>query len=208
MLSVGDIFKKYRENKKLKLSDVEKQIRIREKYLYALEQNSWEMFPSKIYIVGIITTYAKFLGIDKKKALAFFRRDYERQEEVKFKEKVAKDYLKPDTKKARIFIGSVIVTVFLIYFSYQLKTYFSPPTLTFIEPTKTVFNRREKQILIKGKIDKEATIEIADERVYPNKEGIFEYRVTLKEGKNVFQIELTGANGKKRTITKEYILKK
>ncbi|MBI4009457.1 helix-turn-helix domain-containing protein, partial [Candidatus Roizmanbacteria bacterium] len=64
MLSVGEILKKHREKLGIKLSEVEKQIRIREKFLRAIEENDWNIFTSKIYISGIIKNYSQYLGLD------------------------------------------------------------------------------------------------------------------------------------------------
>lgn len=47
MTTVGQILKKQRENKGLTLFDVEKQIKIREKYLKAVEEDNWSFFPRK-----------------------------------------------------------------------------------------------------------------------------------------------------------------
>ena len=88
MLSVGSILKNEREKKGLLLSDIEKKIKIREKYLKAIEDENWNYFSSKIYITGILKNYSRVLNLDHKKVLAFFRRDYEKKEEVKFKKKL------------------------------------------------------------------------------------------------------------------------
>src|SRR5450830_1105793 len=99
MLSVGTILKKEREKKGLLLIDIEKQIKVREKYLKAVEEENWSYFSSKIYITGILKNYSRVLNLDHKKILAFFRRDYERKEEVKFKKKITSTYLTSETKK-------------------------------------------------------------------------------------------------------------
>ena len=130
MLSVGTILKKEREKKGLLLIDIEKQIKVRENYLKAIEDENWNYFSSKIYITGILKNYSRVLNLDHKKVLAFFRRDYEKKEEIRFKRKVTSAYLTSGTKKLLKF-GLIILTLFFIlYFVFQLKTYFSPPSFT------------------------------------------------------------------------------
>jgi len=206
MLSVGTILKKERERKGLLLSDIEKQIKVREKYLKAIEDENWSYFSSKIYITGILSNYSKVLNLDQKKVLAFFRRDYEKKEEVKFKRKVQSGYLNSETK---IFfkIGFVILTLFFVsYFIFQLKIYFSPPSFTLITPTVNNFTV-EKNIKITGKTDKDTSVTISGERIYQNKEGIFTYEYSINEGENKMIIDLVGANGKKTTIEKTFYKK-
>lgn len=206
MLSVGTILKKEREKKGLLLADIEKQIKVRAKYLKAIEDENWNFFPSKIYITGILKNYSRVLNFDEKKILAFFRRDYERKEEVKFKRKVSTDSLTSETKKF-LKLGLIILILFFIsYFIYQLKIYFSPPSYSLLNP-KTFNFTIEKNIRIVGKTDKDTAIIIAGERIYQNKEGIFTYEYSLNEGKNKLIINLTGANGKKTIIEKTFFKK-
>ena len=78
---------KEREKKGLLLIDIEKQIKVREKYLKAIEDENWNYFSSKIYITGILKNYSRVLNLDHKKVLAFLDVIMRRKEEVKFKEK-------------------------------------------------------------------------------------------------------------------------
>lgn len=206
MLSVGSILKKEREKKGLLLVDIEKQIKVREKYLKAIEEENWNFFSSKIYIIGILKNYSRVLNLDHKKILAFFRRDYEKKEEIKFKRKISSDSLTSETK---IFLklGLIILILFFVsYFVYQLKIYFSPPSLTILTP-KTKSFTIEKSIQISGKTDRDTAIVIAGERIYQNKEGIFLYDYALNEGTNKLIINLTGANGKKTTVEQTFLKK-
>ncbi|MFA6017406.1 MAG: helix-turn-helix domain-containing protein [Patescibacteria group bacterium] len=206
MLSVGSILKKEREKKGLLLIDVEKQIKVREKYLKAIEDENWDYFSSKIYITGILKNYSRVLNLDHKKVLAFFRRDYEKKEEVKFKKKISSSYLTSETKKFLKF-GLIILTLFFIlYFVFQLKTYFSPPSFVLLTP-KAINFTIEKNIKITGKTDKDTSVTIAGERVYLNKDGIFTYDYSLNEGENKMTINLVGANGKKATFEKTFFKK-
>ena len=205
MLSVGDILRREREKKGLTFQQVEKGTKIRVRYLQAIEENRWEEFTSKVYMSGVIRNYAKFLGMDVKKAEAYFRRDYEKQEELKFKQKVSAKYFNPETRKIVIGVFASIFLVFFAYFGYQLKIYLSPPKVAIIAPTKNIF-RNVERIEIRGRTEKEASITIFGERVYPDKEGLFKYDFPLKKGKNILIVEVIGGNGKKATVKQEYIL--
>ncbi len=203
MATVGEILKEERLVKGLQLKDIEKQIRVREKYLKALEDNNWNFFSSKIYIIGILKNYSRILGLDSKRILAFFRRDYERQEEVKFKERVSSSYLAPQSKKLlrMAIVGGLLI--FLIYFVYQLKIYFSPPTLTITTPATFSFTTEDK-VTVTGLTQKEATLKIVGQRIYLDENGRFTYDFPLKEGNNKIVFELIGANGRKTTIEKTF----
>lgn len=201
MLSVGKLLKDARERKKISLHDVEKRIKVREQFIRALEEDRWNVFTSRIYIIGILKNYARFLELDERKVLAFFRREYERIEEVKFKEKVSTSYLSSDSKKT-IIAGFVFICILLVgYFSYQLFLYLKPPVVKIISPLNYTF-KRELMVKIIGKTEKEAVVTIMGERVYQNKEGVFEYIMPLKQKENILSIEVVGANGKKTVLEK------
>jgi cytoskeletal protein RodZ len=203
MLSVGKLLKDAREKKKLSLRDVERRIKVREQFLMALESDNWDIFSSRTYITGILNSYARFLGMDEKKITAFFRREYERIEEVKFREKVSTSYLSPDSKKA-IVGGFIFICVLLVgYFSYQLFQYLRPPVVELMSPQTSTF-KREQTVKIVGKTEKESVVTIFGERVYQNKDGVFEYVMPLKQGINTISIEVVGANGKKTVFQKQF----
>ncbi len=203
MLTVGEMLKKERIQKNISLAQVEKEIRVREKFLSAVERNDWKPFSSKVYIAGIIQSYAQFLGLDEVKLLAFFRRDYDADEDVRFKKKVKNEYLTPQTKRLAFVLLGLLISFFIAYFAYQLKLYLTPPSLSFIQPTKTEFNQEER-IVVRGKTEREASVSIFGTRVYQDEEGIFEYTLPLKEGKNEIIVEVVGANGKRATFRKTF----
>jgi len=201
MLSVGSLLKNKREQKKLSLADVEKRIKVRAKFIAALEEDRWDVFTSKIYIAGILKNYSRFLGLDYRKVLAFFRREYEQKEDIRFKKRVSKTYFSPDSKKA-LWAGFLTVLVlFVVYFIFQLFQYLKPPQIEILSPTGTTF-RHDVVIKVVGRTEKEATITIFGERVYQNKEGIFEFMFPLNVGSNKLSIEVIGGNGKKSVIEK------
>lgn len=205
MYTVGDLLKKARQEKELTLQQVEKKTRIRSKYLSSIEQNSWKEFPSKVYISGLIRSYAKFLDIDPTKAIAYFRRDYEKTEEVKFRKHIPSLHLLPETKKIVIGVLTVVFLSFIGYFVYQLNLYLAPPGVSIISPEETVF-RNKTMITIVGETDNDAVVKIFDESYFPDSNGRFRYDLPLQKGSNRVTIEVTGANGKKSSLTQDYIL--
>lgn len=202
MLTVGEILKKEREKRGYSLSQIEKSIKVREKFLKAVEDNNWRLLSSKIYIVGIVKNYARFLQIPPEKAIAFFYRDYEKIEEISFKKKLSSRYLNPETKKLFFIIICIIFGIFFIYFGLQLKAYFSPPKLIITSPKTTTF-KKGNAVKISGITEKDAIITVAGQRIYQNEDGLFEFNHPLDPGKNMVIIEAVGANGRKTILKKE-----
>jgi Helix-turn-helix domain/RodZ C-terminal domain len=64
MFAIGDSLREARTRRGLSPADVHKSIRIRERYLTALEEERWELLPGEAYTKGFLRTYAEFLGLD------------------------------------------------------------------------------------------------------------------------------------------------
>lgn len=64
MFQIGASLREARTRRGLSSADVQKAIRIRERYLTALEEERWEQLPGDAYAKGFLRTYAEFLGLD------------------------------------------------------------------------------------------------------------------------------------------------
>ncbi len=62
--SLGKYLKRERENRKLSLKEVSKQIKVREPFLRAFEEDRRDLLPSVTYVKGFLSAYAKYLGLD------------------------------------------------------------------------------------------------------------------------------------------------
>lgn len=206
MLTVGKILKTQRDKKNISLEEIEKEIRVRSKYLSAIENDDWSLFSSKVYISGIIKNYSNYLGLDPNKILAFFRRQYEMKEDISFKKRLSAKYITPQTRKIIYTLTVLIIFAFIYYFGYQVKRFVSPPKVEIVSPKEETFKNIDR-IKIVGQTEKEAVIKIYGERIYQNDKGIFTYNMPLKSGKNILEIHITGANGKETTLKKTYTLK-
>ena len=65
MKDIGNFLKEKREAKGISLIEVEKDLKIRKKYLQALEDGNVDVIPGKTYIIGYLRNYSRYLGIDE-----------------------------------------------------------------------------------------------------------------------------------------------
>ncbi len=63
-MHIGSELKAARESRKIKLETVSERTKIPIKYLEALEENRFDIFPSHTYAKGFIRAYAKVVGMD------------------------------------------------------------------------------------------------------------------------------------------------
>jgi cytoskeleton protein RodZ len=81
-LPIGEVLKRTRTRMKLDIGTVERQTRIRTKYLRALENEEWETLPGPTYVKGFLRTYASYLGLDADALVDEYRRTVERSPAV------------------------------------------------------------------------------------------------------------------------------
>lgn len=62
--AIGESLRGARLRRGIDLAEVERVLKIRVKYLRALEEDAWELLPAPAYARGFLRTYADFLGLD------------------------------------------------------------------------------------------------------------------------------------------------
>lgn len=71
---IGPTLREARTRRKLDLSEVEAAIKIRVRYLQAMENDEWDALPGGAYTRGFIRTYAAYLGLDGERLAEDYRR--------------------------------------------------------------------------------------------------------------------------------------
>jgi cytoskeleton protein RodZ len=72
---IGATLREARNRRKVELSEVEAAIKIRVRYLLAIENEEWDALPGDAYARGFIRTYAYYLGLDGERLADDYRRD-------------------------------------------------------------------------------------------------------------------------------------
>ncbi len=89
MDNLGEVFKKAREEKGLTIKDVSIQTNIGSKFIKAIENNDFTVFPGEAYTVGFIRNYAEFLKVEPEKVIKLFYTNQIAESETPIEELVA-----------------------------------------------------------------------------------------------------------------------
>ena len=76
-ITVGRLFQKEREEKKVSLETVSKETRISLPFLRAIEEDAYQLIPAEIYVRGFIRSYAKLLHLNVDEILDLYRHQAE-----------------------------------------------------------------------------------------------------------------------------------
>jgi cytoskeleton protein RodZ len=84
MFEIGGSLREARLKRGLTPADVQKAIRIRDRYLQALEEERWEVLPGDAYVKGFLRTYADYLGLDGNLYVDEYNNRFAQHEEPQF----------------------------------------------------------------------------------------------------------------------------
>ena len=204
MKTVGQILKIERSRRGFSVGDVERETRIRRKYLEAIEESNWVLFPSKTYVLGVLKSYGNFLDLDEEKLIAFFRREYERVDHQKFKQKIETRQLTPASKLYMKFGVIISIILFIIYFGLQIIHLITPPQVTIVAPVSEILPPRTEKFELVGETEADAIVEINGSRQVLDDSNQFVIKIPVIKKMAKVTIVITGANGKKTTLIKTY----
>lgn len=68
--------KEIREQKELSVEDIADTLRISKEYIVAIEESDYLALPEKVYAIGFIKNYAKFLGANADGAVSEYRTEF------------------------------------------------------------------------------------------------------------------------------------
>lgn len=112
--SLGKYLKRERESRKISLKEVSKQIKVREPFLRAVEEDRRELLPSVTYVKGFLSAYAKYLGLDFNEVI--LRYEAESEGEPVVQPEVRSQKRMVWNPKYLWTIGGVIIVGFVVLF--------------------------------------------------------------------------------------------
>ncbi len=212
MRTVGQIFKEEREAKYYSLEDVEKSIKIRKEILIALETDDYQKLPPPTFVQGFIKNYAKFLGLDREKLLAIYRREFS----IKKNKPYVMDAFANPVKETKFnitpgrilgLVVGMLVLSFFVYLWFQFHQFIGPPALSLTSPQdqQTTDNA---VISVEGKTDPEMKILINGQSVTVGKNGEFKEEVALSSEANKISVQAISRFGQKVTLERTVYLKR
>lgn len=207
MKTVGILLKEARLQRGLKESDIEKAIKIREKYIKAIEADAFHLLPSPSYAKGFVRNYAAYLGLSTESMMAFFRRQTTDVSKTSLLPKGVSDPLNAKVLQLTPgrFVGiliSLLIAVFFLYLGSQYFRISKAPPLTVTSPLNNAITS-ESRTIVEGKTDPDATVTINSVSTIVRDDGRFYDRVALEPGVNVISIVATSRFGKITSVKRE-----
>lgn len=194
MKTVGQILYEERKRKNISLEEVETATKIRKKVLVLLENGDFKSLPSPTFVKGLIKNYGKYLGLDDKELIAFYRREFDERNQPK------KPLVNKGVPTGRFRITPQLVTFSVIgiavvlivgYLFMQYQSFTGPPLLQLTEPKNNI-KVNSLEVNLVGKTWEDAILKVNGQDVNVSPGGTFSLAVGLNPGLNT--ITVTAAN--------------
>jgi transcriptional regulator with XRE-family HTH domain len=214
--TIGERLENIRKEKNISLEEASAKLRIRKKYLKALEESDYSVFAAEVYAKGFLKNYVRFLGLDFDKYSRLFRRESYRE----FNNRDSPgskpqnnslgfgEFGKHKNISLKIIIISIVCGLLLFGFRvYQVsqkpELSISSPVIAFAGEDKDHrFDTAGEIIGFKGSIEHGNSLYLNDERVETL--GFSEFEISdiyLHEGENEFVLSTKNKLGSSSQIT-------
>ena len=196
---LGDVLRAAREAKGVDLPRVERETKIRERYLSALERGEYRELPGSVYTKGFLRNYGSYLGLDPEYLIDLYRLE---TTTVVDRPSAPTPPRPLAGRRSRAFVvtpGAVVagiltilVGAFIAYIGYGLINFARTPELRITEPAGNVSNHGALSITIRGITAANATVSVSNLTENPtikaDEDGAFEVTVRLLPGSNVARL--------------------
>jgi cytoskeletal protein RodZ len=214
---LGEVLREAREAKGVDLVRVERETKIRERYLSALERGEYRELPGSVYTKGFLRNYGSYLGLDPEYLIDLYRIETTAAVE---RPRVPTPPRPIAGRRNRAFVvtpGAIFaalltigVGAFIAYLAFEIVNFARTPELRITDPPGPVSNFTDDEITIRGMTAPNARVTVDNLRENPEvlagDDGAFEVTVSLVPGSNVVQLTandpVTGRNSatEERTI--------
>lgn len=203
MMTVGEILKEKRLEKKLTLEQVEKAIKIRTKFLRSIEENDFKSFESTPTLRGFIRNYTSFLGLSIPQIMAFYRRQSEdRQQNLLPHPAPIIAGFKITPQLVTIFTVALLLIFFIGFLISQYLAFSGSPVLSVSYPPDNIVVNNP-QIDVIGTSDPDSTLQINDQSIRMDDKGKFKVTIPLSAGLNQITIKATNKYQKTSSVTRQ-----
>lgn len=197
---LGEVLRAAREAKSLDLTRVERETKIRERYLSALERGEYRELPGSVYTKGFLRNYGAYLGLDPEYLIDLYRLETSSSSAERVGHPAARRPIARRRSRSLVVTpGAVVAAIltigvgaFVAYLGYELINFARMPELRIVDPAANVNDYTETTITIRGVTAPNATITIDNLRENPtveaDDEGAFAVTVDLVPGSNVMRL--------------------
>ena len=193
---LGEVLRAAREAKGVDLPRVERETKIRERYLSALERGEYRDLPGAVYTKGFLRNYGSYLGLDSEYLIDLYR--LETATTPADRPSLPAPPRPIGVRRRRTFVitpGAVVAALLTVmvgalvaWLGYEFVNFAREPELRIVQPAGDISAHTEATITIRGITEANATVTVSglpeNPSVTADPDGAFEVTVGLLPGSN------------------------
>lgn len=201
MRTIGSIIKEARLHKKISLSHLENETKIKREFLESIERQDWGHLPDLPVVTGFVKNIARILALNENQIMAMLRRDYPPRRLVINPKKDVSDRFSW-TPKLTFLVGAAAFAIFILgYLIFQYAKFVTPPTLNITRP-KEGAEVTTNEVKVEGVTDPNATVKVNNQPVLVNEDGSFIVGIAVYEGTTKIVVKAISRTGKESVVTR------
>lgn len=209
--SLGEKIKKRREALGFSREQTAREIQAPLKYIQALEEDSYQVFPAKIYAAGFLKKMLRTLKINEPEEIL---REFDREWGVRTYRKntisplrgVNSKSLQITPKRLSLAAGIILFLLVIVFLGLQFKNFISAPKINLQSPSdQKIFYEPLAQI--QGKTEKESLLTMNGREIKIDPEGNFDEKIELTPGLNTLEFLVKNKFGKEAKEVRYVLVK-
>lgn len=208
--TLGDRFRRLREEAGLTIDVVAERINVQAKHLLAIEQGRYPDLPGPVYAKNFVRAYAKFLEVREETALSLFDREYavamnlvpQKSEEQHAPSRILALLTPKSIRRAIILLLALSV---LIYLSLEVRNLTSAPSLVITSPADQA-TTSDRSIELVGATEPEVSVTANEKPILVDRQGRFQELLDLQDGLNTIIIRATKKHGKATVVIRKILV--
>jgi cytoskeletal protein RodZ len=197
---LGEVLRTAREARGVDLARVERDTKIRARYLTALETGDYAELPGAVYTKGFLRNYGAYLGLDPEYLVDLFRLESSQPSSERLSVPAPPRPIATRRRSLIVTPGAiwaalltVVVVGIVIYVVLELVTFSRIPSLEITDPASDVAGYQEMEYLIVGRTEPNSRVTVDGLRENPtataDANGNFEVEVALVPGSNLITLQ-------------------
>jgi cytoskeletal protein RodZ len=197
---LGEVLRTAREARGVDLARVERDTKIRARYLTALETGDYGELPGAVYTKGFLRNYGAYLGLDPEYLVDLFRLESSQPSTERLSVPAPPRPIATRRRSLIVTPGAIwaalltaVVLGIIIYVGLELVTFSRIPSLEITDPPRDIAGYEEMEYLIVGHTEPNARITVDGLRENPtataDSSGNFEVEVALVPGSNLITLQ-------------------
>ena len=197
---LGEVLRAAREAKGVDLDRVERDTKIRVRYLSALERGEYRELPGAVYTKGFLRNYGAYLGLDPEYLIDLFR--IESAGAAVERPTVPTPPRPIAARRSRAFVitpGAVVAAIltvlvagFVVWLGYEFVNFARTPELRILQPAGDVAAHEGTTYMVRGITEPNARVSVSglpqNPTVTANGAGEFTMQIGLLPGANQFTV--------------------